>query len=63
MTSSLVELLVAVKNKVTDRQASKETSKVTSSLLELLVLAKKSELSDGGGVMPNCPRLFSLAEA
>ena len=36
MTSSLLELLVAAKNKMTSKQA----NKVTSSLLELLVAAK-----------------------
>ena len=40
VTSSLLELLVAAKNKVTSKQANKLTNKVTSSLLELLVAAK-----------------------
>ena len=41
MTSSLLELLVAAKNKATSKQAYIHASKVTSSLLELLVAAKK----------------------
>ena len=44
VTTSLLELLIAAKNKVTNKQAdeqtNKQTDKVTSSLLELIVEAK-----------------------